>query len=269
MGAWLAAAFGYPYYVLPLCMLCCSGGVYNIVYAFGFGYGLSMAANGIVASVNLDQTRFKPDSYGHLARFGHAMGYVAYGVRLFMFLYQRHHAESFSEKAAQTQSKSDSLPILSKVQISVMVGTLMALYHVGLYYHCISARKPTVLTWCGMGISAVGLAIESIADAQKFYEKSLNPTSFVSTGLYKYSRHANYFGEILFHAGLYLTGVPSYTTWFQVVSSAVAPGMLTMVMFGATKSLEKKQLQKYGADAAYMAYRAATPVLFPFFGSKD
>eukprot|EP00466_Bigelowiella_natans_P019563 jgi/Bigna1/144460/aug1.87_g19168 len=96
----------YPGYVWPACILCCSGGLHNIVYAFGFGYGLSMAANGVMASLNFDITRFKSTG-----RWG---------------------AASFTEKAADIQERSNKMALLAKASITLFVGTLMATYHVSI-----------------------------------------------------------------------------------------------------------------------------------------
>mmetsp|Transcript_15435 Transcript_15435/g.21489 ORF Transcript_15435/g.21489 Transcript_15435/m.21489 type:complete len:170 (+) Transcript_15435:215-724(+) len=154
----------YPGCVWPVCILCCSGGLHNIVYAFGFGYGLSMAANGVMASLNFDQTRFKSTS-AIASRVGHICGYVAYGTRLFIYLYQRWGAASFSEKAADIQERSDKMSLLAKASITLFVGTLMATYHFGLYFHVMkSNRRPSPVTWLGMTTWILGLVIETSND---------------------------------------------------------------------------------------------------------
>ena len=62
----------------------------------------------------------------------------------------------------------------------------------------------------GSGVWLVGLLIEAVADAQKsaFKAKDANRGRFITTGLWRYSRHPNYFGEILVWWGLFLYAVP-------------------------------------------------------------
>jgi len=258
--------FSYPFVVWPACVLCCAGGVYNVVYAFGFGYGLSMTLNGVMALSQFDLHRFKPGDGRAMARIGHMLGYVAYGVRLFVFLFQRQMAPSFIDKAQQTQMKSDAMSMGTKSMISLFVGTLMASYHFGVYYHAKSVKRPTALTHVGIAGWVLGLVIESVADYQKSVAKAQNPGSFVSTGLYGFCRHPNYFGEIVYHVSMFATGVTSCDTWIEVLLSAIAPVLMTGVMIGATKGLEKRQIAKYGGIGAYELYRRTTPCLWPFFG---
>ena len=49
--------------------------------------------------------------------------------------------------------------------------------------------------------------LEAVADQQKQSAKALNPTAFVSTGLYARLRHPNYLGEIVFQVGLIVAAV--------------------------------------------------------------
>jgi len=208
-------AFVYPLNLFPICVACCAGGLKNIVYAFGLGYGLSMTANGLLAYLNFDPSRFKSQA-AVLARAGHMLGYVTYGLRLFIFLYMRQASDSYSGKMNDLQAKSDNMSIAPKSMIVVSVGLLMALYQAPVYYHAKSAARPNAVTWLGTALWIAGLAVESVADAQKMASKQSSPGSFVATGLFRYVRHANYFGEILYHIGMYLNGFPSYETWWQV-----------------------------------------------------
>ena len=62
----------------------------------------------------------------------------------------------------------------------------------------------------GATIWAVGLVIETAADAQKsaFKARDENRGRFISSGLWRYSRHPNYFGEMLVWWGLFVFAVP-------------------------------------------------------------
>ena len=66
--------------------------------------------------------------------------------------------------------------------------------------------------WAIVGVSIwlVGLVIEAAADAQKsaFKGKEENRERFITSGLWRYSRHPNYFGEMLVWWGLFVYAVP-------------------------------------------------------------
>src|SRR4051812_18030121 len=71
---------------------------------------------------------------------------------------------------------------------------------------------PSVGTWAiaGTAVWLVGLAVETLADAQKsaFRANDGNRGRFIADGLWRYSRHPNYFGEILVWWGVFLCAVP-------------------------------------------------------------
>ncbi|MFW5769767.1 MAG: DUF1295 domain-containing protein, partial [Spirochaetota bacterium] len=80
----------------------------------------------------------------------------------------------------------------------------------------VMSLEGTVFTWAsflGGGIWLFGFIFEAIADAQKYRFKS-NPENkgdFISSGLWRYSRHPNYFGEVLCWWGIFLIAAPSLT----------------------------------------------------------
>ena len=65
---------------------------------------------------------------------------------------------------------------------------------------------PSWFELAGLIVLVVGFLIELIADIQmyNFKRKIMNKGEVMMTGLWKYSRHPNYFGEMVFWWGLYL-----------------------------------------------------------------
>jgi steroid 5-alpha reductase family enzyme len=56
----------------------------------------------------------------------------------------------------------------------------------------------------GTILFTVGLAMESITDVQKFYFRQNNPRSAIcDKGFFSWSRHLNYFGEIIIQFGMF------------------------------------------------------------------
>lgn len=125
-------------------------------------------------------------------------------------------------------------------------------------------RMGTVPT-IGLYIWSIGLLIETIADRQLyvFRFKKDNKGKWIDEGLWHYSRHPNYFGEIMVWIGVFVFGLSIYTGigWLVVLGPLTIIGLL---MFGSgIPILEKANDKKWGADPGYNRYKAATSVLVP------
>lgn len=126
-----------------------------------------------------------------------------------------------------------------------------------------------VTDYIGYSAWVLGLLIEVTADQQKTAFKSdpANHGKFIQTGLWSYSRHPNYFGEILLWSGLFLSTTSLFTSWGQytLVLSPLFVYLLLRYVSGVPL-LEKAADKKWGDDAAYKAYKSSTPMLmlWPF-----
>jgi len=111
----------------------------------------------------------------------------------------------------------------------------------------------------------VGLVVEAVADAQKaaFRGKDENRGRFIASGLWRYSRHPNYFGEILVWWGLFVYAVPFlHGGAFAVVVGPVFITLLLLFVSGIPL-VERSADEKYGNDLAYLDYKRRTSVLVP------
>lgn len=117
----------------------------------------------------------------------------------------------------------------------------------------------------GLIVWAFGFALEVVADAQKraFRRDPDNAGRFIQTGLWAWSRHPNYFGEILLWFGITIIATPvlSGTQWVVMISPVFVTVLLTRV--SGIPLLEKAGMEKWGDDPAYQAYLDRTPVLIP------
>lgn len=117
----------------------------------------------------------------------------------------------------------------------------------------------------GTAIWLAGLAIEAVADAQKSTFKARQPEGkgFITTGLWRYSRHPNYFGEMLVWWGLFVFSVPFLQgAAFAVVLGPVFITLLLLFVSGIPL-LERSADAKYGEDPAYREYKRRTSILVP------
>ena len=117
----------------------------------------------------------------------------------------------------------------------------------------------------GALIWLLGLLVEAVADAQKaaFRAKEENRGRFVASGLWRYSRHPNYFGEMLVWWGLFIYAVPVlHGAAFAVVIGPVFITLLLLLVSGIPP-LERSADEKYGSDMAYREYKRRTSILVP------
>ncbi len=123
------------------------------------------------------------------------------------------------------------------------------------------------LNFIGIVIWLVGLVIEGIADAQKFKFKNdpENKGKWIEIGLWKYSRHPNYFGEILCWWGVFIYTISSLMRWEYL--GIISPLYITFLLLfvSGVPTLEKKYDERYKDNEEYWDYKENTSVLIPWF----
>ena len=129
-----------------------------------------------------------------------------------------------------------------------------------------SGAEADGLLWIGLGVWAVGFAIEVIADLQKsrFKQDPTNDGQFIRTGLWSIVRHPNYLGEILLWSGVLVTAAPALRGWQWVALLSPVFVVLLLTRVSGIPLLEAKAEKKWGEDPEYRAYVARTPRLIPF-----
>lgn len=114
----------------------------------------------------------------------------------------------------------------------------------------------------GLVLWLAGFVIEVISDNQKSnFRKQAGPRSFMKSGLWAWSRHPNYFGEILLWSGLALssTSLLSQWQWLTMISPIFVYLLITRV--SGLPMLESKANKVWGDNPDYQAYKAKTPIL--------
>ena len=130
-----------------------------------------------------------------------------------------------------------------------------------------SARDPAasvgILGWIGAAAALAGIAFESIGDAQldAFRKNPANKGKVLDTGLWRYTRHPNYFGDALAWWGIWL--VVADLGWAPAIASVIGPVFLTFTLTKwSGKALLEKGLHKTRPD--YAAYVARTSGFIPW-----
>ena len=108
-----------------------------------------------------------------------------------------------------------------------------------------------------------GFAVEVTADGQKaaFRKNPENADRFIVTGLWAWSRHPNYFGEIMLWIGIALIAYPALQGLhvYTLVSPLFVVLLLTMI--SGVRMLEGRANKKWGNDSDYQTYKRSTPML--------
>lgn len=138
----------------------------------------------------------------------------------------------------------------------LMISVVLAIYS--------NFDKFEILTFVGIGIFLLGLTIETIADLQKtkFHNDLSNKGKWISVGLWRYSRHPNYFGEILVWIGFYFFAIQSLDLNMALVA-LVGPIFISLLLIfvSGIPLLEKSADKKWGSDKKYLEYKHRTSVL--------
>jgi len=125
----------------------------------------------------------------------------------------------------------------------------------------------------GILMFAVGLTAESISDHQKFNFKNIpsNRRRFCDEGLWCWSRHPNYFGEMLLWWGLFtlcssvfgVAALEAEGSWGY--ATIVGPVFLCLILLfvSGIPPLERSYDEKFGTTLEYQAYKASTSPLVP------
>ncbi|MBN7796421.1 DUF1295 domain-containing protein [Parahaliea mediterranea] len=117
----------------------------------------------------------------------------------------------------------------------------------------------------GLCVWLSGFAIEVVSDFQKrqFRAALKGERGFIQSGLWSYSRHPNYFGEIVLWIGISMIALPALSGWqYATLISPVFVALL-IIRISGINLLEASADKRWGGVPEYENYKASTPVLVP------
>ncbi|MCA9128224.1 MAG: DUF1295 domain-containing protein [Planctomycetales bacterium] len=185
-----------------------------------------------------------------------------WGLRLSIHLYLRNHGSAEDYRyAAMRESWGDSFAYVSLVIVFGLQGAVMWL--VSLPIQVGLAAPPahySLVTWLGVLVWAIGLFFETVGDWQlvRFRQQRHNTGKVLKTGLWRYTRHPNYFGDFMIWWGTFLVSMSELSNVWTIVSPAVMTFLLLRV--SGVSLLEKKLAS---SKPEYAAYAAETNAFFP------
>ena len=108
-----------------------------------------------------------------------------------------------------------------------------------IYYVLENSIVTPAFIYIGASIMIGGAVISYIADSQLRTHKQSALTISIRTGLWKFSRHPNYFGEVLFWVGVYVTSLSVGLSFFTPIGVI---GMLLLFNLYSVPKMEQKLL---------------------------
>ena len=119
------------------------------------------------------------------------------------------------------------------------------------------------MLFIGISIFIFGLLLEIIADYQKtqFRNKPENKGHFISSGLWAYSRHPNYVGEIVLWTGVSVMSFSSLTGVQYIALISPIFTYLLLVYVSGVRILEASGKKRWGHLQSYQEYLKNTPSL--------
>ncbi len=187
---------------------------------------------------------------------------TVWGLRLAAHLARRRRGQGEDRRyAAMRAAHGERFAFVSLFTVFLLQAALM--WSVSLPLQAAAAIRPGsplgFLEAAGAAIFGVGLAFEAVADAQlaRFLADARSRGGVMQKGLWRYSRHPNYFGDFLVWWGLGIASLATGARW-----TLAGPALMTVLLLrvSGVTLLEKTIGER---RPAYAAYAARTSPFFP------
>jgi steroid 5-alpha reductase family enzyme len=178
-----------------------------------------------------------------------------WGLRLAVYLFVRNHGhgEDYRYRAMRKKWGSRFAPI-SLVTVFAVQGTLMWIVSLPIQLGQVdTAPDLGLMAWIGIAAWVVGLIFEGVGDAQlaRFKGSPANAGKVMDRGLWRYTRHPNYFGDACVWWGIGLVAAETSTGRWGLIGPAVMTLLLRRVS-GVTL-LEKSLVKRRQGYDSYVA----------------
>jgi steroid 5-alpha reductase family enzyme len=187
---------------------------------------------------------------------------IIWGVRLSSHIYLRFKKSDEDKRYKDIKKKFKNNPLIREYfQVFLLQGLFMYLVSLSIsVINLFGTQNNRLFFYIGLGVWVFGFIFESVADYQlkKFLEKrKALGKKVMDEGLWKYSRHPNYFGEVVMWWGLFIISIGT-ELWLLTILSPVTITLLILKVSGVPLLEEK-----YKNDKAYQKYAEKTSKFVP------
>ncbi len=186
-----------------------------------------------------------------------------WGSRLAIHLFVRNRGQGEDPRYRKWREEWGRWFVLrSFLQIYMLQGALLLVIVSPLFWVMAEPGGPlTLLDGAGVAVWALGFLFETVGDWQllRFIRDPGSRDRILQSGLWRYSRHPNYFGEATLWWGIFLIGLGAPGGWAGIVSPLTIDFLLLYV--SGIPILEKK----YEGNPVFEDYKRRTNALLPWF----
>ncbi len=185
-----------------------------------------------------------------------------WGLRLSLYLFwrNRQHAED-PRYAAMRNKHGSQFWWVSLFTVFLLQGLIMWFVSFPIQVGVVDTQSVPLgwLDFLGVAVWAVGIFFEAVGDWQlsRFKSNPENQGRVLKTGLWRYTRHPNYFGDFCVWWGLYLISIQAHGWW--TIGSPLLMSFFLMKVSGVTL-LEKDITDR---RPEYAEYQRSTNAFFP------
>ncbi len=175
-----------------------------------------------------------------------------WGGRLATHIARRSRGHGEDPRYAQLLSKAKgSRNWYALRMIYLLQGVLLLFISLPVQVGMLEHGGVTVLGWVGVAVWAVGLFFEATGDRQmqQFKSDPANKGKLIDVGLWRYTRHPNYFGDACVWAGLFLLAAERWPGVLTVLSLVL---IVYLLAFGSGKKMLEKSMAKRPGYSEYM-----------------
>lgn len=183
-----------------------------------------------------------------------------WGARLASHIYSKLRTHSEDARYVEMRKSWKNFQLRSFMQVFFLQGILLYLIAIpSIFINSQVAKGLDLFAILGVLVWLIGFYFESVGDKQlaEFIKKPENAGKIMDQGLWRYSRHPNYFGEVTMWWGIFLCGLGLSGGLLTVVGPITITCLILFV--SGVPLLEKRYL----GNVAYEEYKKRTSVFIP------
>jgi steroid 5-alpha reductase family enzyme len=192
---------------------------------------------------------------------------LIWGFRLSVRIYLRNRGKGEDARYRKWREEwGKSFIIRSYLQVFLLQGGILLLNITPvLFINTYAAGNLGLMDLLGVFLWVMGFCFESLADWQldRFIKNPDNRGKIMDQGLWRYSRHPNYFGEVTMWWGIYILALSVPWGWASII------GPLTIsyiILFVSGVPMTERFMED---NPAFADYKRRTSAFIPWFSGKD
>jgi steroid 5-alpha reductase family enzyme len=191
---------------------------------------------------------------------------VLWGARLAYFIIRRLLKHPEDKRYVELRNSwKGNVAVNSYARIFLTQGLLATIISIAVIHINISAPENLgYFTLVGLAIWLIGFFFEAVGDAQlkKHIADPKNKGALMTSGLWKYTRHPNYFGEATMWWGIFVIVLGTPYGWVGIITPVLITYLLVFV--SGVKMSEKR----FEGRKGWAAYKAKTSMFLPLLPKK-